>query len=240
MKNVSLLLMITLLMSCGLGDVLECYDGAFVRKELKFSTFHKLDLDFPCEVIIQKGSVQKIVIEGKEDMINDLEKRSTVSNDTWKARIRSNCIFSSKDAKLLITVPDLNELKIDGNAKVDTETGLDNISQSLKCTVDGNASLYLDIKMLKSLVLDIDGNAKADLKGQSERLDIIIDGNATNYGHEMQAKTTYINIDGNATVNTFTTESLNVIIDGSGTVCFKGSPVISSKINGIGRLKNCN
>ena len=66
MKNVSLLLMITLLMSCGLGDVLECYDGAFVRKELKFSTFHKLDLDFPCEVIIQKGSVQKIVIEGKD------------------------------------------------------------------------------------------------------------------------------------------------------------------------------
>ena len=65
MKNVSLLLMITLLMSCGLDDVLECYDGAFVRKELKLSTFHKLDLDFPCEVIIQKGSVQKIVIEGK-------------------------------------------------------------------------------------------------------------------------------------------------------------------------------
>ena len=143
MKNVSLLLMITLLMSCGLGDVLECYDGAFVRKELKFSTFHKLDLDFPCEVIIQKGSVQKIVIEGKEDMINDLEKRSTVSNDTWKARIRSNCIFSSKDAKLLITVPDLNELKIDGNAKVDTETSLDNISQSLKCTVDGLSLIHI-------------------------------------------------------------------------------------------------
>ncbi len=235
-----LLLTISMLMSCGLEDLLDCYGGAFIKKELKISTCHKIDLDFPCEVILQKGTVQKIVIEGRDDMIRDLERLSSVSNDTWKARIRNHCIFHSRDAKLFITVPDLSEIKVDGNAKIETESGLNNVSRGLKCIVDGNASLFLDILSLESLELDIDGNAKADLRGQGDILNIIVDGNATINGHNMRVNNCNISIDGNATANVNVTESLVVKIDGNGTVCFKGNPVITSKIDGVGRLRNCN
>ena len=137
-----LLLTISMLMSCGLEDLLDCYGGAFIKKELKISTFHKIDLDFPCEVILQKGTVQKIVIEGRDDMIRDLERLSSVSNDTWMVRIRNHCVFHSRDAKLFITVPDLSEIKVNGNAKIETQSGLNNVSRGLKCIVDGNASLF--------------------------------------------------------------------------------------------------
>jgi hypothetical protein len=235
-----LLLTISVLSSCSIVDVLDCYDGQFIKKELKLNTFHKIDIDFPCEVILQKGNTQKIIIEGKEDMIRDLESKSSVSNDTWKARIRNNCVFQAKDVKFFITVPDLSEIKVDGNARIDTEQAMDNISSQLRCIVDGNASLFLDILQLEVLHLEIDGNAKADLRGKSKIMNIKIDGNATIHAHDMQVNSCDINIDGNATANVQVISSLQVKIDGNATVCYKGSPSITSNINGVGRLRNCN
>lgn len=235
-----LLLTISVLSSCNLVDVLDCYDGQFIKKELKLSTFHKIDIDFPCEVILQKGNTQKIIIEGRDDMIRDLESKSSVSNDIWRARIRNNCVFQAIDAKFFITVPDLSEIKVDGNAKIDTEQAMDNISSQLRCIVDGNASLFLDILQLEVLQLDIDGNAKADLRGKSKIMNIKIDGNATIHAHDMQVNSCDINIDGNATANVQVISSLQVKIDGNATVCYKGSPAITSNINGVGRLRNCN
>lgn len=239
-KVLIVLFFVSMMTSCGIEDALDCYDGEIVNKELNFTSFQKIDIDFPSEVILQKGNTQKITIIGREDLIKDLESRSTVSNNTWKARIRNNCYFHSRDVKIFITIPGLSEIKIDGNTKVETEPELDNLADQLKCLIDGNASLFLDVTPMKSLSLDVDGNAKVDLKGQTQTLQIDIDGNATILGHDMVVKTCSVSIDGKATANLFVEETLHVNIDGNGTVCYKGNPVITSVISGDGRIINCN
>lgn len=239
MKNVVYLLIFSTLMSCDL-DSFNCYDGSFITKELSLNSFHKIDIDFSCEVILVDGDEQKIVIEGKDDMIQDLENRSIVSNDTWKVRTKGNCILPTKDTRIYITVPGLKELSVDGNYMISSESFLKNIDNSLKIDLDGNGDLSLSLDNLSLLELEIDGNGKVDIEGVTKRFNIDCVGNSEIRAHDFLAEIIDIEIDGNATLDVHASQRLIVNMDGKGTVCYKGNPQITSNQEGSSRIKNCN
>lgn len=239
MKNVVYLLIFSTLMSCDL-DSFNCYDGSIITKELSLNSFHKIDIDFSCEVILVDGVEQKIVIEGKDDMIKDLENRSIVSNDTWKVRTKGNCILPTKDTRIYITVPGLKELSVDGNYTISSESLLKNIDNSLKIDLDGNGNFSLSLDNLALLELEIDGNGKVDIEGVTNRFNIDCDGNSEIRAHDFLAEIIDIEIDGNATLDVHASQRLIVNMDGKGSVCYKGNPQITSNQEGSSRIKNCN
>lgn len=239
MKNVVYLLIFSTLMSCDL-DSFNCYDGSIITKELSLNSFHKIDIDFSCEVILVDGDEQKIVIEGKDDMIKDLENRSIVSNDTWKVRTKGNCILPTKDTRIYITVPGLKELSVDGNYTISSESLLKNIDNSLKIDLDGNGNFSLSLDNLALLELEIDGNGKVDIEGVTNRFNIDCDGNSEIRAHDFLAEIIDIEIDGNATLDVHASQRLIVNMDGKGSVCYKGNPQITSNQEGSSRIKNCN
>ena len=239
MKNVVYLLIVSTLMSCDL-DSFNCYDGSIITKELSLNTFHKIDIDFSCEVILVDGDEQKIVIEGKDDMIKDLESRSIVSNDTWRARTKGNCILPTKDTRIYITVPGLKELFVDGNYLISSEGFLKNVYDALKIDLDGNGDLSLSLDNLVLLELEIDGNSKVDIEGVTNRFNIDCDGNSEIRAHDFWAEIIDIKIDGNANMDVNASQRLIVNMDGKGSVCYKGNPQITSNQEGSSRIKNCN
>ncbi|MBP6235905.1 MAG: DUF2807 domain-containing protein [Saprospiraceae bacterium] len=239
MKNGFYLLIISTLMSCDL-DSFNCYDGSIITKELSLNTFHKIDIDFSCEVILVDGDEQKIVIEGKDDMIQDLENRSIVSNDTWKVRTKGNCILPTKDTRIYITVPGLKELSVDGNYMISSEGLLKNVYDALKIDLDGNGDLSLSLDNLVLLELEIDGNSKVDIEGVTNRFNIDCDGNSEIRAHDFWAEIIDIKIDGNANMDVNVSQRLIVNMDGKGSVCYKGNPQITSNQEGSSRIKNCN
>ncbi len=239
MKNVVYLLIVSTLMSCDL-DSFNCYDGSIVTKELSLNTFHKIDIDFSCEVILVDGDEQKIVIEGKDDMIQDLENRSIVSNDTWKVRTKGNCILPTKDTRIYITVSGLKELSVDGNYMISSEGLLKNVYDALKIDLDGNGDLSLSLDNLVLLELEIDGNSKVDIEGVTNRFNIDCDGNSEIRAHDFWAEIIDIKIDGNANMDVNASQRLIVNMDGKGSVCYKGNPQITSNQEGSSRIKNCN
>ncbi|HMU03673.1 MAG TPA: DUF2807 domain-containing protein, partial [Saprospiraceae bacterium] len=236
MKNGFYLLIISTLLSCDL-DSFNCYDGSFITKELSLSVFHKIDIDFGCEVILVDGVEQKIVIEGKVDMIQDLESRSIVSNDTWRVHTKGNCILPTKDTRIYITVPGLKELSVDGNYMISSEGLLKNVDNSLKIDLDGNGDLSLSLDNVALLELKIDGNGKVDIEGVTNRFNIDCDGNSEIRAHNFLAEIIDIEIDGNVTMNVNASQRLIVNMDGNGTVCYKGNPQITSNQEGSSRIK---
>ncbi len=239
MKNVVYLLIVSTLMSCDL-DSFNCYDGSIVTKELSLNSFHKIDIDFSCEVILVDGDEQKIVIEGKDDMIQDLENRSIVSNDTWKVRTKGNCILPTKDTRIYVTVSGLKELSVDGNYMISSEGLLKNVDDALKIDLDGNGDLSLNLDVLSLLELNVDGNCKAEFSGITQNFNINCDGNSEVRAHDFLAEIIDIKIDGNCTTDVNASQKLIVNMDGNGTVCYKGNPQITSNQEGSSRIKNCN
>lgn len=241
MNRILIFVLFSGMISCGIYETFDCYDGSKISKKIVTEQFHKIDIDFACEVLLQEGKELSITIEGKDDLIEDLEKFSKVQNDTWRVRIKKNCFVNNrKDTKLLITVPDLSKIFIDGNAKVTSETELKNTAKDFVCEVDGNADIDLNIAKLDKITIYIDGNAEAELTGEVDQMSAKIDGSAELFAHEYFVNSCEIEIDGIATANVNVSKSLNVVIDGSGVICYKGNPTLISKIDGIGKLKNCN
>lgn len=239
MKNVVYFLIVSVLMSCDL-DSFNCYDGSIITKELSLNTFHKIDIDFSCEVILVDGDEQKIVIEGKDDMIQDLENRSIVSNDTWRVRTKGNCILPSKDTRIFISIPGLKELSVDGNYMISSEGFLKYVDDALKIDLDGNGDLSLSLDDMALLELVIDGSCKVDIEGVTNRFNIDCDGNSEIRAHDFGAEIVDIKIDGNANMDVNASQRLIVNMDGKGSVCYKGNPQITSNQEGSSRIKNCN
>ncbi|HRD08229.1 MAG TPA: hypothetical protein PK037_11705, partial [Saprospiraceae bacterium] len=93
MRNRFLLLAFVLisLQSCDL-NFLDCYDGDFVNKEIVLDEINAIEIDFPCEIVMVDGTTQAIRVNAKQDLIDDLEDKSTVSGKIWKVRLKNNCI----------------------------------------------------------------------------------------------------------------------------------------------------
>ncbi len=225
--------------SCGIENVLDCYNGEDTKKEIQVEKFTSLDVDIPCHIELMNGDVQKTIVEGKEDMIRDLEKRSIVVNGEWRLRLRDNCIIRSSEVKITMIVPGLKEIDIDGNGKIFSREKLSNLNKSFLIEVDGNADTDL-VMDVEELSMNVDGNAKLELNGKANKMSINVDGNSTLNCHNFVVKSMNLKIDGNSTANVHCTEVLDVDIDGSGKVCYKGNPNIISRIDGVGKVINCN
>jgi hypothetical protein len=220
---------------------LDCYDGKEVSKSISVKEFHKIDVDFACEVVIEEVTELEIRIEGKEDLIADLEKFSKVENDTWIARVEKKCLGGSRsDAKIFLTVPNLSSIKADGNVKVSTAKALSNLASSFTCDVDGNADLIFDVSKLMKLTIKVDGNADVEMIGSVDEMTVTVDGNSNVKAHEFIAKECTIKVDGSSSADIHVLDLLKVDVDGLSSICYKGNPKIESKVDGVGNIKNCN
>jgi hypothetical protein len=241
MKNIVILFLLISLSSCSLYNTIDCYDGKIITKTITTSDFHKLDIDFSSNVVLKEGNKLEITVEGKEDLIADLEKLSKVENDTWKARIKNGCFdLHRNETKLIITIPNLTAIVADGNVSIVSEMPLSNITTMLTCAIDGNADVNLELLNETSITLTIDGNADVILKGKGQKMEVNIDGNADLEAHDFTVDQCSVLVDGNASAQVNVNTKLIVNIDGVGRVCYKGHPQIESKINGVGSVKNCN
>ena len=230
---------ISALYGCEIDHFLDCYDGEFIKREVNFEKFTELDVDIPCEIELVNGDVHKIIIDSREDLISDFEKRSSVFSGVLRMRLRNHCIIRSKEVKITMVVPGLKKVDIDGNAKIFSQAKLTNLADQFELTVDGNSDAQLRMDINK-LLIDVDGNAKIDLNGSASEMELKVNGNSTLAASGFMVKRVVIDIDGNANVNVHCTETLNARVDGNGKICYKGNPVVTSKISGTGKINSCN
>ncbi len=241
MNKLGMIFLLVGVSSCGFYNSFDCYEDKVITKTIATRDFHKLDIDFSSTVFLKEGSQLEVKIEAKEDLIADLELLSKVENDTWKARIKNQCLGREKsETKLFLTIPNLSEIIADGHVNISTDKSLSTTTENFFCKVDGNADLVLDLLNSSVIELTADGSADVELNGKGKSLDIKIDGNADVRAHNFEIDECNLVVDGSAYVEVKVNRLLKVNNDGVGSVCYKGNPTIESKNNGVGRVKNCN
>lgn len=227
------------LQSCDI-DFLDCYDGKFIEKELVLDEINAIEIDFPCEIVFVDGTTQKILVNGKEDLISDLEEKSNVSGKTWKLRLKNNCIYHREDVTFTITAPGLKKLEVDGSVKISAEGVLSQLAPTFDLKLDGDADVALDLAGLDKLLVDADGDFDIRFTGSATNAVYELDGCGKVRGLDFQTATTALNMDGKTNAEIWATEKLDVKLDGKSTICIKGHPSIASHVNGSGKILDCN
>lgn len=222
--------------NCSLGD------GPIVSQEIDLSTIHSLDIKVPVELIIQESATQSIIIESSQAAIDALLEESSVVNEEWNVRL-DNCNINSDSKfpiKIIASLASLQEVKLAGLAEARTTGVFKNIDH-LKLQIDGAADFNFKLDSIESLETKINGLGEFRLSGYTENHLIEMTGRGEIKAFDLIANNCQVKMDGFGECEVRVLESLNIEINGSGSVCYRGQPTINTiDTSANGKVDDCN
>jgi hypothetical protein len=256
MKNLIWIALVSsaiLLSSCE-GFWPNCVDGngVIVSQTRTVSSFTRVESNGEFDVMIYPGEERSVKVEADENLMDFIITRVSGDELIIETR-RGNCIRSSEDIRVTVTVPELYHIDLNGSGSIwcdtlsapDFDVDLDG-SGSIRCvslTVpDLSAKISGSGKMNMSGVFSnvravIDGSGETTLTGETSIADFLINGSGRISAGDLKADTCYAKITGSGDIYTWVIDLLEVDISGSGTVYYYGdNPIINTHITGSGRV----
>lgn len=136
---------------------------------------------------------------------------------------------------VVVTLPTLNEVVIDGVGSVVSETIMH--GGEMRFVINGNGKIEAEVSAEK-VNATIAGIGKINLKGTAEQANYNISGSGKIDGKELRTVTSNVKIGGIGKVYVDATDQLNADISGNGKVIYKTEPKnITKNITGEGTVK---
>ena len=211
-------------------------EGPVVKKEISLPEFEGIRNGFSCDVIITQGSSEKIVLEGQENILDNLEL--DVAGNILKIKY-DRMVKKAEPVKIYITMTNLVEAVLSGSGSLSTTNHFSG-NKDLHIAVSGSGDVSLDIDAI-DIDMKISGSGDIYLKGSGDDLDMTISGSGGIDSRDLSANNCKVSISGsgNATVNV--RQDLDARVSGSGNVRYRGDVArINSRVSGSGSIHSLN
>lgn len=209
-------------------------DGPIVEQVLNLDDFSGVELSLPIEVVIKQGDVQEVRVEGKQNIIDELER--DVRNGVWDIETR-DCVRDIGNMKIFITIPEIRELAIAGSGEIFGENIF--LVQDVELQISGSGNMDLAMEG-DDYEATITGSGNIKLEGLADELDFKITGSGDISAFDLAALRARVEITGSGNAEVSVQDELDVKISGSGDVRYKGTPSIDVSISGSGRVVDAN
>lgn len=214
-------------------------NGNIVTEKLVLDDFTGINMLGAEDVEITYGEIQEVIVRGHENIIDRIKTK--VVRGTWDIELERGS-YRNYELKYFITLPQINEIKNEGAAKVVVN---DFINQGdLSITINGAGDVKLNrMENTENLYILIDGLGHIKLLDEFPSLkymDIYISGSGDFSGFPAITNECFIEIDGSAKCEVSVEEKLDVIISGAGVVYYKGQPEISQDVSGLAIVQSKN
>ncbi len=209
-------------------------DGPVVEEIISLSEFSGISLNLPIEVIVKQGDIQEVRVEGKQNIIDELER--DIQNGVWEIETR-DCVRDIGNMKIFITIPEIRELTIAGSGEIFGENVFLVEDVELRISGSGNMDLAMEGDDFE---VAITGSGNIKLEGLADELDIKITGSGDIAAFKLDALRARIEITGSGNAEVQVQDELDVKISGSGDVRYKGTPSLDINISGSGRVVDAN
>ena len=221
--------------SCGIDD---CIDGSLdsVERTLDIADIRSLELDVSATVLLTQGPVQEIVVRSSSIILDKLVNDSRISNGNWFINLEG--CNTNVDLDIFITIPTIERIVIDGSGTVSSTNGFQNL-ENLSIEIDGSGEVDLNANVQNNTEIGINGSGKTSIAGRTNACRIDIDGSANVKHRNFQAQSVTVFLNGSGDCEVAAAVSLNAIIDGSGTICYIGTPELVTEVSGSGTIGEC-
>ena len=215
--------LLLLLFSCSTDDdnggplPNNCLDGqGVVMTETRtVQNFHSINSTVFADIFITQGPLEDLEIEAQPNILAELE--TIVVNNELIITVKQ-CVDINQAIKIYITIPDIRNIKLTGVGDIVSENDF-------------------DIPFLNVLLT---GTGNITLKGTTNNFDISLTGVGDVRAFELESNRCDVLISGVGDAEVFVNDELNVTITGSGTVFYKGNPIVTSNITGTGSVVDAN
>jgi hypothetical protein len=212
--------------------VLLCCNNLFAQGENRpVSGFDEVSYSLPGKLIIVQGNTESLVLEGSR---NDMERIITVVEGSSLKIYTRQGTRDLGDVTCKITVKELHKLSVAGSGDVVIRPELK--THDFKIALSGSADIRCESVSATSIDLDLAGSGNIDMKGSvNNDLEVSIAGSGNVDASELRAREAEVNIAGSGNARVWATEKLGSNIVGSGSVYYKGNPLVNAETSGSGR-----
>ena len=210
--------------------------GPVVKQTYDMPPISGLALSIDANVIVTHGDSQTVMIEGQQNIINNIEKYVTAEG-LWNIGYYHS-VTSHAGVRVIITTPRMDYVRVSGSGNIETtNTFPDSANVYVGISGSGNISMATNANSLES---EISGSGRITLYGTAWDHHINISGSGDVRAFGLNTRNTYVRISGSGNSEVDVEEYLNVTISGSGNVLYKGNPDIEANISGSGTIINWN
>jgi len=212
---------------------LDCVDGSGeVRSETRqVASFNGVVIRGSMDLILTQDPTQSLRVEAEDNIVPLIT--TTVDNGTLIVDNRE-CIMTTRGIRIYASIPQVRLIRIEGSGDATTTGTI--ASPALDLSIEGSGSITMNIdgETVKST---IDGSGDIDLSGKAGAHTVLIDGSGDLNAEDMPVGRYSITIDGSGDCHVNVLDTLDVVINGSGDVTYKGNPgTVNTKINGSGSV----
>lgn len=219
-------LLALLLSSCN-GYVQQSAEQ-FTPKKIEVAPFNKIELRGGFNAVITQSNESSLSIQANEENMKSI--KTEVYNETLYVTLKMSSV-SLKEIKLNIGINELTALKIEGGLNLNTNGKLELDELFLK--VEGGANASLDLTA-NSINTEAKGAVNLEFNGRANDLTIKAEGASNINAGMLEAKNVSCRLAGAGNALVYPTETLYAKIEGIGKISYRGSPVITKEVDGIG------
>lgn len=228
--------------------------GNVVTREISIEDFSKVNLAMAGEVTIKRGEEIMVSLTGHPNVLDQIS--TEVNNNEWVIYPRE-CVSSSSDFSVQITMPAVNGVTLSSSGSVVSDDAFEgNIEMSLsgsgniKLNTSGQeASIRLSGSgiiqhTVQSSALNVvhSGSGRIILEGSCAEMDIAQSGSGGVEAYGLIANEANVRVSGSGSASVNVTTRLGAILTGSGSIFYKGSPLFDPdpEDSGSGAIINDN
>jgi hypothetical protein len=207
--------------------------GNIVETTIKVPSFDGVLLTTDVKVNITQGSPQKVVVSGENNIIDVL----FLKVDQGVLEIGFTECVNRHNLEIDLTMPDIELVNNSGSGEIYGTNFFDVPEIVLRNTGSGNINLGLNTDEIDAA---ISGSGNIDIEGETEYLYSKISGSGDIHAFKLKSNKANVQVTGSGDADVWVIKVLDVKISGSGSVYYKGKPVINFNRTGSGNLVDAN
>ena len=176
----------------------------------------------PGKLYLRQGSPQKVEIEGKKDILQEIETNVEGSKLVIGKPGRDNCHWDDDDkVNVYITVKDIAGLSVGGSGDLIGETKI--ITKDINLNVSGSGNMTVEVEASGDMESDVSGSGNIELRGKCKNFNSDVSGS------------------GKVVMEVTATGEADLGVTGSGKIEASGSATyVRTHISGSGKVLGAN
>ena len=216
------------------GEVIKG-NGKIETKSFPQNNFNALSISGGWTADIRYSETFSMQIETDENIFSDLD--ISVAGTTLNIGFKSGYSISPTQCKVSITMPALIKLQTAGSLTA-IISSFNMAKDSMSIDIAGSGNITARDIMVNTLKVDVSGSADFSATEKAENMIADISGSGDIKTTDFETEKADISISGSGSAKVWVTRHLKADIGGSGSVRYKGNPVIETKSSGSGRISS--
>lgn len=220
--------------ACGsLGGGKTIGSGPLVPNQRMLTEFSEIETEGAISYTIRQGETQSVIVNAQADaqpILTTTVKGGKLSVATTKGQLNDNA-----GTNIEITVRELSSISANGSGRIDV-MGFDN-GKKLDIDADGSGTIDLTDVRFENLDITSDGSGTVTVVGRGDELSIATDGSGSVNAADYDANEVSVTSKGSGDVRVSASSDLNIKLNGSGNVYYKGNPKLSLEDKGSGEAR---